>query len=121
VLLWTSNYAWWAAEVWIFARDLRHARGRSADRFSRLVIVGAIIFSISAASWFAGLFPFAKLPDGNIGAIRFAGGIACKWIGLTIRVWAVLALGRYFRTIVMVQEDHRLVTSGLYARVRNPS
>jgi protein-S-isoprenylcysteine O-methyltransferase Ste14 len=43
------------------------------------------------------------------------------WLGLAIRVWAVAALGRAFRTTVEVAPDQGIVSSGPYRWVRHPS
>jgi protein-S-isoprenylcysteine O-methyltransferase Ste14 len=40
--------------------------------------------------------------------------------GLTIRVMARLALGRYYSPQVCILEGHRLVTEGIYGRIRHP-
>ncbi len=121
VLLNASNAAWILSEMWIFIRDLRAAKGVRADRGSFAIIVIAIAASLTAAYWSIKVFPFARLPDGNIGAVRFASGIAAMWIGIALRVWSVVTLGAFFRTQVFVQDDHRLVTAGPYAHLRNPS
>ena len=120
-LLWTSNAAWTLSELWIFARDLRAVRGQDADRSTRLLILLAIAVSIGTAIWCVDRFPFARLPDGEIGAVRFASGLALMWLGIALRLWAVVTLGALFRTRVVLQEDHQLVTRGVYARLRNPS
>jgi protein-S-isoprenylcysteine O-methyltransferase Ste14 len=56
------------------------------------------------------------------------GGEAVRWLGVvlyavggTLRLAAVFVLGRRFSGLVAIQEGHKLVTDGLYARVRNPS
>ncbi len=56
------------------------------------------------------------------------GGEATRWAGLVVlavgaalRVGPMLALGRRFVSVVALQEDHALCTTGLYARVRHPS
>ena len=43
------------------------------------------------------------------------------WLGLAIRVWAVAALGRAFRTTVEVDADQAVVSSGPSRWVRHPS
>lgn len=43
------------------------------------------------------------------------------WSGMALRLWAILTLGRFFRTTVVVQEDHVLVQSGPYGMLRNPA
>jgi protein-S-isoprenylcysteine O-methyltransferase len=120
-LLWVANAAWMLSELWIFARDLRRAQGVDADRGSRLLILLAVGASVVAAQLCVTRYAFARLPDGEIGAARFATGLALMWIGISLRLWAVVTLGAMFRTKVMLQEDHRLVTRGVYSRLRNPS
>ncbi len=120
-LLWTANAAWWASELWIFARDRRRVSGVNADRFSRATILAAIAVSVALANVCAARFPAARLANGDIGAVRFTAGIALMWLGIGLRQWAVATLGRLFRTSVVVQDDHRLITHGLYRRIRNPS
>jgi protein-S-isoprenylcysteine O-methyltransferase Ste14 len=43
------------------------------------------------------------------------------WVGLALRVWAVLALGGAFSTFVQVTGDQTVVTRGPYRWVRHPS
>jgi protein-S-isoprenylcysteine O-methyltransferase Ste14 len=56
------------------------------------------------------------------------GGDLTRWTGLVIltagaalRIGPMLALGRRFASVVALQEDHTLTTTGFYARVRHPS
>ena len=55
-------------------------------------------------------------------------GEAVRWLGVALyagggalRLAPVFVLGRRFSGLVAIQEGHTLVTSGLYARIRNPS
>jgi protein-S-isoprenylcysteine O-methyltransferase Ste14 len=121
ILLWTSIKAWWLSELWIFVRDLRRAKGARSDRFSLLIILLAIVISTGVFPSFRSLFPFANLPDGNSGAVRFSAGIVLMWIGFVYRQWSVATLGPLFRTTVFVQDDHRLITHGVYSWIRHPS
>ena len=43
------------------------------------------------------------------------------WLGLAIRVWAIVALGRAFRTTVEVDSGQAIVSTGPYRWVRHPS
>ena len=38
-----------------------------------------------------------------------------------MRVWAVRTLGPRFRTVVMIDDDHPLITTGPYRLLRHPS
>jgi protein-S-isoprenylcysteine O-methyltransferase Ste14 len=56
------------------------------------------------------------------------GGDGVRWAGVVLgaaggilRIWPVFVLGRRFSGLVAIQKDHRLVTGGIYKRVRNPS
>jgi protein-S-isoprenylcysteine O-methyltransferase Ste14 len=55
-------------------------------------------------------------------------GDTVRWIGVVlvvpggiIRLWPVYVLGRRFSGLVAIQPGHRLVTTGIYRLVRNPS
>lgn len=55
-------------------------------------------------------------------------GETTRWIGVIIvvigsilRLWPVFVLGKRFSGLVAIQPDHRLVTTGFYATIRNPS
>ncbi len=55
-------------------------------------------------------------------------GDGMRWLGLClfaaggiVRIWPVFVLGDRFSGLVAIQPAHRLVTSGIYARIRNPS
>ena len=41
--------------------------------------------------------------------------------GIALRVWAVRTLGPRFRTVVMIDDDHQLITTGPYRLLRHPS
>jgi protein-S-isoprenylcysteine O-methyltransferase len=116
---WASYLAWALMELWVLGRDRRRAKGTSKDGGSRPLIVILI---------FAGLFgafsaAYAS-PATALAAFQepvFWSAIGLIWAGMALRLWAVLTLGRFFRTSVFLQEDHRLITAGPYARLRNPS
>jgi len=46
--------------------------------------------------------------------LLLVGGLVIRWI-------AILTLGRYFSTRVAIQQDHRLIQTGLFRLVRHPS
>ena len=50
-----------------------------------------------------------------------AAGAVVIWVGLALRVWAVLTLGRSFSTFIQVDADQAVVTRGPYRWVRHPS
>lgn len=56
------------------------------------------------------------------------GGEGVRWLGVALfaaggalRLWPVFVLGRRFSGLVAIQRDHKLVTTGIYGLIRNPS
>jgi len=41
--------------------------------------------------------------------------------GVALRLWAIHELERFFRIVVTIQPDHRVVDTGPYSRIRHPS
>lgn len=70
------------------------------------------------------LVPFADRHDlfvlADSDAVRYA-GLLVFTVGVTIRVWAFVYLGRLFSVFLTIQEGHRLITDNIYAIVRHPS
>jgi protein-S-isoprenylcysteine O-methyltransferase Ste14 len=58
------------------------------------------------------------LPGGDL--TRWA-GLVLLTAGVALRLGPMLALGRRFASVVALQPDHTLATTGFYARVRHPS
>jgi protein-S-isoprenylcysteine O-methyltransferase Ste14 len=48
-------------------------------------------------------------------------GLGLAWIGLLVREWAVLSLGRFFTVLVEINPNQHLITSGLYRWIRHPA
>jgi protein-S-isoprenylcysteine O-methyltransferase len=115
---WVSYLAWIAIELAIWSRDIAGVKGKRNDRFSMLAIgvsIGAgISLAFNAPRHVQAWIP--AQPEALAGL-----GVALIWTGIGLRIWAVRTLGRFFRVTVTVQDDHRLVESGPYARLRNPS
>jgi protein-S-isoprenylcysteine O-methyltransferase Ste14 len=58
------------------------------------------------------------LPESDI--TRYA-GLLIFTVGVLIRVWAFIYLGRLFSVFLTIQEGHRLLTDSIYGYVRHPS
>jgi len=56
--------------------------------------------------------------DGDI--VRWI-GVLLFAVGGALRLWPVFVLGRRFSGLVAIQPGHELVTTGIYAKIRNPS
>jgi protein-S-isoprenylcysteine O-methyltransferase Ste14 len=103
--------AWVVLELGLRVRERLRGRGGSArDRGTRLLI--GITLGIAVA--------VAALTASRSTGPRIA-GLIVMWLGLAIRVWAIAALGRAFRTTVEVDAGQAVVSSGPYRWVRHPS
>jgi protein-S-isoprenylcysteine O-methyltransferase Ste14 len=50
----------------------------------------------------------------------YGAGIVIGILGMTIRVIGKRTLGQFFTVRVQLQEDHRIIDQGIYAKVRHP-
>ena len=111
---------WATLGVWVFAGS----RGRRApgevqrDRGTAVLIIGSIVvaigLAIAAVSSFEALaIPIARWP-------LFVAGLLVEWTGIGLAWWATRTLGRFYRPVVTIYEDHEVVTSGPYRYVRHP-
>jgi len=114
-----ATYAGWAiVELSIWSRDRARVKGERADRFSMLAIVLGITAGIFVAFSATGIRATRiAAPDALVVGL----GIALIWAGIVFQLWAVRTLGRFFRVTVTTQDDHRLIDTGPYRRLSNPS
>lgn len=118
VLLQTSALAFVLSEVSTRVRSARHSGGALADR-GTIVAVGVCIGAgVLVAVWCATTVTTTAISGGWL---PFTVGIALMWLGIVLRQWAVLTLGRYFTIVVRVAADQDVVVRGPYRWVRHPS
>jgi protein-S-isoprenylcysteine O-methyltransferase Ste14 len=65
----------------------------------------------------------AVVPSAVIGSggSLFALGVAIAWLGLLLRWWSFVSLGKYFTVVVKTSEDQPVVERGPYRALRHPS
>jgi protein-S-isoprenylcysteine O-methyltransferase len=114
-----SYAAWLLVEIWVFSRDRRKAEGEVVDRGSLLTIGLAVVGSMIVSFWAAAVLQQATISTAQ--SLVFSAGIGLMWSGLGLRLWAISTLGRFFRTTVVVQDQHRLISSGPYRLLRHPA
>ena len=102
-----------------FFSGVNISAGVKEDRSNRWVIgaltlVGLLLAFFSSYTDRRSLFVF--------------GGDGLRWVGVVlftaggvVRLWPVFVLGPRFSGLVAIQQGHRLVTDGIYSRIRNPS
>ena len=107
------------AELWIAVRDgwdgFRASLADSAVR--AITLAGFVTWTLAiAAAWF--VTPLAIPGSGWVPLIV---GTILAYAGIAIRLWAVFTLGRFFKRVVLIQDDHRVIKDGPYRFVRHPS
>ncbi len=100
----------------LFTRN--RGTGVQKDRGTRLVFAAGAYLAIIAA------IEIAKAPHLRTGANNwwaFGLGIALVLVGVLLRGWAIVSLGRYFRRTVTIEPEQQLVRRGPYRLLRHPS
>jgi protein-S-isoprenylcysteine O-methyltransferase len=107
-----------ASEIALAAvkRSGRRSGATSQDRGTILALWAAIGLGLALA-WGASCLPVLRIPPRP----ALVAALAFLVVGLAIRWWAIVTLGKFFTVDVAVHADHRLVTRGPYRFVRHPS
>jgi protein-S-isoprenylcysteine O-methyltransferase Ste14 len=101
-----------------FRAAIRRRSGTRAERWTLGVVLVAVI---------GGFVGGIKVAQGHVGLIRagawplFGVGLVLMAVGIVIRWWAIIVLGRFFTPDVRVQPDQRVIDRGPYRWVRHPS
>ena len=112
-------YSWPFAEL-VLGR-VRRASGPAVDVRDRGSIL--VLWIAIGASITAGMFARAIDPRG-LHLSPMARGVAALALliaGLSLRIWAIATLGKFFTVNVAVHSDHRVVRDGPYRWLRHPS
>lgn len=118
VAFWTIVVLFVLGEYVMRFRSRGYRRGRPVERWS-LVVVGACTLA-----GVAGAIRLAKWHGGSVGGAGwplFVVGLVLMGLGLGVRQWSILTLGRFFTIDVRVQPDQSVVDRGPYRWVRHPS
>jgi protein-S-isoprenylcysteine O-methyltransferase Ste14 len=112
-------YGWWALEIFLLVRTrTRSGEGKVQDRGSLRILWLTILLSVTAAIWIGSATPrqFAQ----HVGWVVLAAE-AIMAIGITLRIAAIVSLGRAFSVNVAIRQGQRVMKDGLYSLVRHPS
>lgn len=110
----------WAASEWsIRVRSGMNRGGTRLDRGSFYVVIVTAVAGIGAAFAFASAVPGAGIDTARWPV--FIAGLTIVVLGIALRQWAVLALGKFFTVQVRVRSDQTVVDGGPYRFVRHPS
>jgi protein-S-isoprenylcysteine O-methyltransferase Ste14 len=106
----------------------RRSRTKTGSKQDKSTL--GMIWIVIALSIAAGVFisRSSSLRAGWIGLFDFPGSdwipilaVALFALGLALRWWAILTLGRFFTVDVVIEKDHEVVQTGPFRWVRHPS
>ena len=107
---------WVLLELSVRFWETAQGRGRTGhDRFTRVLIGVSIGLAIGLG------VGIAHGHSGQIPRTARGVGLVLMWLGLAVRAWAIVTLGKSFRTTVEVDPNQPVVSTGPYARIRHPS
>jgi protein-S-isoprenylcysteine O-methyltransferase Ste14 len=114
-VLWLSWMFYW----WRSSRDVKRTSRQDSTRNQLIYRVPLVlgILCLSAPGWIPRVLHRRFVPAGVPGQ---AAGLVLLAAGLAFTVWARRHLGRNWSASVVVKEDHALIRTGPYQRVRHP-
>jgi protein-S-isoprenylcysteine O-methyltransferase Ste14 len=115
-----SFILWGISEFLIISRKRAAQNKNIKDRNSSIQLV-VLIVSLTIGIGFANSahvqwlnFPFALSLWQIIGLVLLVMGLVIRWI-------AINTLKKYFTANLTIQQDHKLITTGIYNYIRHPS
>jgi protein-S-isoprenylcysteine O-methyltransferase Ste14 len=125
IVLTVTGAIWLIFELGLIARDRQRGTGGTGrDRGTRVVnfiLIAVAILLADALTAVIGKHSPLRIPGAGPGGWPLIAGLVVVWLGLVIRVWAVVVLGRSFRTTVEVDAAQPVESRGPYRWVRHPS
>lgn len=119
-LLKITSIVWIVFEISLVVRDRLQGKGKAGnDRGTLYYNFIAIALGMTIASVLNGNSKFFF--PGRWSDTVFWLGLCIMWLGLGLRIWAVITLGASFRTTVETHKDQQVVRSGPYRLLRHPS
>ena len=109
---------WVVGERVLSFRDLRSGAWKSKQDAGSVIAVAAGIVVGFGAGLVLASRDALSLPGPVVWLVV---GLMVAWAGMLLRLWAVLTLGRFFTTTVVVRSGQTVVSSGPYRFVRHPS
>ncbi len=120
-IAWVVLVSAWYAIRYPFERRAKRARteatARDTSEWVRMTIasigLGALPILYLASGW-------PKSANYTVSSIQFAAGIATAALALILFRKTHVALGKFWSVSLDIRDGHRLVTEGIYAKLRHP-
>ncbi|WP_163507137.1 methyltransferase family protein [Fodinicola acaciae] len=119
LLFTASALVWLVGEAGLqIVQYFRGGRVKTTEWRSFAVLTVAGVIAAIAANLLA---RHVRLPIFPTRTVALALALPVFWGGIAFRLWAIRTLGRFFRGVVHIQEDHQVVEAGPYRILRHPS
>ena len=111
---------WLGAEAYLILKDRARGKGSTdIDRKTRNYNTAATIVSLTLGlvlNWVK-VLPFGITCASTILWI----GIGVMLLGLILRHWSIISLGKYFRTTIELEKGQKVIDKSPYRYIRHPS
>ena len=111
---------WLGAEAYLIIKDRARGKGTTdIDLRTRNYNTAATVVSLTLGL----VFNWVKvLPFGTPAASTILWiGIGVMLLGLILRHWSIVSLGKFFRTTIELQKGQKVIDNGPYRHIRHPS
>ena len=109
---------WFLSEIYFNIKHMaKRANSKGRDKNSFRIIWIVIYLSIAASIFIATKFNKPILPTNLLKYL----GLGLIVVGVIIRFIAIRTLGKFFTVKLSIDDEHRLVNTGLYKTIRHPA
>ena len=108
-----------AEELAIRVSTIRNRAKGSIEWGSLVVVIAGVGIGIGGGVLIAAHLTWAAIPFGRVAL--FVVGIVLMVLGIALRAWSVIVLGRNFTVYVQVRDEQPVVDTGPYRLLRHPS
>ena len=108
-----------AEELAIRVSTIRNRAKGSIEWGSLVVVIAGVGIGIGGGVLIAAHLTWAAIPFGRV--VLFVVGIVLMVLGIALRAWSVIVLGRNFTVYVQVRDEQPVVDTGPYRLLRHPS
>ncbi len=112
------GFAYLISELLLTVTHRSRGNGVRQDRSTLRVLWMVIFASVAAGVFVAIRWRGATFPHREAFALA---GLLLFVLGIALRWWAIITLGRFFTVDVQIASDHELVEDGPFRLVRHPS
>ena len=108
-----------ALELTIRFSTVRNRAKGTIEWGSLVVVIAGVGVGLAGAILIASHLTWAAIPFGRVAL--FVVGIVLMVLGIALRAWSVIVLGRNFTVYVQVRDEQPVVDTGPYRLLRHPS